>query len=60
MKSSSIKFAQLEALTLKELTKEVKETLAQCNILSHHKIFSQADLWNIQRQAKQRVQRRFI
>ena len=60
MKASSNKFAQLETLTLEGLTREVKETLATTNILSQHKIFSSADLWNIQRQAKQRVQRRFI
>ncbi len=60
MKASFNKFAQIEPITLEELTKEVKETLAPANILSQHKTFSSVDLWNIQRQAKQRVQRRFI
>lgn len=60
MKASSTKFAQLETSTLEELTKEVKETLAPASILKQHKTFCAADLWNIQRQAKQRVQRRFI
>jgi hypothetical protein len=60
MKASSTKFAQLETSTLEGLTMEVKETLATTSILGQHKIFSSADLWNIQRQAKQRVQRRFI
>jgi hypothetical protein len=60
MKSTSTKFALVEPSTLEVLTKEVKETLAPASILSQHKVFSAADLWNIQRQAKQRVQRRFI
>ena len=60
MKASSNKFAQIEPSTLERLTAEVKETLAPANTLSLHKNFSVADLWNIQRQVKYRVQRRFI
>lgn len=60
MKSTSTKFALVEPSTLEVLTKEVKETLAPASMLSQHKVFSAADLWNIQRQVKQRVQRRFI
>ncbi|MES2849547.1 MAG: hypothetical protein V4685_10865 [Bacteroidota bacterium] len=60
MKASSTKFAQLEPLTLAELTTVVKETLVPASALSQQKIFSAAELWNIQRQTKQRVQRRFI
>ena len=60
MKASSNKFAQIEPSTLERLTTEVKETLVPANILSQHKTFSAADLWNIQRQVKYRVQRRFI
>jgi hypothetical protein len=60
MKLSSNKFAALDPLTLEQLTKEVKETLAPANFLVQHKTFCAADLWNIQRQAKQRIQRRFI
>ncbi|GAB2831239.1 hypothetical protein [Ferruginibacter profundus] len=39
------------------LTKEVKETLA-FEHLKHHKIFTSADLWNIQRQKKSTTPRR--
>ena len=60
MKATSNKFAVLELTTLEELTKEVKETLAPAAMLHQHKVFSVADLWNIQRQAKQRTQRRFM
>lgn len=60
MKSTSTKFALVEPSTLEVLTKEVKETLAPASMLSQHKVFSATDLWNIQRQVKQRVQRRFI
>ena len=60
MKASSTKFAPIEPSTLKGLTEVVKETLAPASMLGQHKIFSAADLWNIQRQARQRVQRRFI
>lgn len=60
MKATTNKFALIEPSTLEELTKEVKETLAPAAMLSQHKTFSAADLWNIQRQVKCRVQRRFI
>ena len=60
MKASSNKFAPLEPLTLEKLTEQVQETLAPANMLSQHKTFCAADLWNIQRQVKSRVQRRFI
>ncbi len=60
MKASSTKFAPLQPSTLKELSEVVKETLAPAHLLVQHKTFSTADLWNIQRQARQRVQRRFI
>lgn len=60
MKASSNKFAQLEPVTLERLTTQVKETLVPANLLNEHKTFGAADLWNIQRQTKYRVQRRFI
>lgn len=60
MKTSSNKFALLEPSIIEELTREVKETLATTAMLNRHKIFSSTDLWNIQRQVKQRAQRRFL
>ena len=60
MKASSNKFAVIESSTLEILTKEVKETLAPADLLHQHKVFSAADLWNIQRQTRSRVQRRFL
>lgn len=60
MKATANKFALIEPSTMEALTMEVKETLAPASVLSQHKVFSAADLWNIQRQVKQRVQRRFI
>ncbi len=60
MKASTNKFAQIETSTLEVLTRVVKETLAPAAMLSQHKTFSAADLWNIQRQVRSRVQRRFI
>jgi hypothetical protein len=60
MKATSNKFALVQTSTLEELTTVVKETLAPASMLSQHKTFSAANLWNIQRQGKSRVQRRFI
>jgi hypothetical protein len=40
----------MDAAELVNLTTEVKETVA--NIATHHKNFSVADLWNIQRSRK--------
>lgn len=60
MKASKNKFATIEPVIMEELTREVKETLAPAHVLSQHKTFSAADLWNIQRQARTRVNRRFL
>lgn len=60
MKATTNKFAQIETSTLESLTRVVNETLAPAALLSQHKTFSAADLWNIHRQVKSRVQRRFI
>lgn len=60
MKTSSTKLQEIEITSLKNLTPLVKETLATNDMLIHHKTFSVADLWNIQRQGKYRVQRRFM
>lgn len=37
---------------LKNLTVEIKETVADSNFVSHNKSFGIADLWNIQRSRK--------
>ena len=42
------------------LTTEVKETLAPDFNLNEQKIFSSADLWNIQRNKKRNPGRRFL
>ena len=47
-----------EAVT--NLTKEVKETLVSGYKKSQNQILSTADLWNIHRQRKVRLVRRFI
>jgi hypothetical protein len=60
MKASSNIIAQPGLSILESLPNEVKETLFTDSIRGHHKIFSTADLWNIQRQTKYRAQRRFI
>ena len=53
-------FAQISSTTLEALTKEVKETIATDCLQNQHKNFSAAELWNIQRQRKTRVQRRYM
>lgn len=50
--------SQLRTEQLEILTTIVNETLATGLDLPKSKIFTAADLWNIQRQGKQRVQRR--
>ncbi|MBL0183368.1 MAG: hypothetical protein IPP96_14165 [Chitinophagaceae bacterium] len=46
--------------SITNLTSEVKEVLATGFKKSQDRILSIADLWNIQRQRKPRMQRRFI
>jgi hypothetical protein len=43
-----------------EILPEVKETLLSNKDQGRHKTFCTADLWNIQRQTKHRLTRRFI
>ncbi len=58
MKAQSIVlFTQLSKEALENLTTEVKETLAT-ELTGNNKSFKAVDLWNIQRQRKQFVQRR--
>ena len=59
MKTQSINLlTALSNQEVKDLTTTVKETLA-LNIDSHKKIFTAADLWNIQRRRKTIATRRF-
>lgn len=46
--------------SITNLTSEVKEVLATGFKKTQERILSTADLWNIQRQRKPRIQRRFI
>jgi hypothetical protein len=50
--------SQLRTEQLEILTTLVKETLAIEYSLPKSKTFTSADLWNIQRQGKSRIQRR--
>ena len=56
---NGILLAPLSEEKLKSLTTEVKETLAKDFIKTNARAFTTADLWNIQRQQKARVQRRY-
>jgi hypothetical protein len=59
MKLSSNNFLEtLNYQELKELTFEVKETLAVENKKEKRKIFTTADLWNLQRQRRAFYSRR--
>lgn len=53
-------FNQVSSQTLKNLTEEVKESIAYELPPIQRPSFTAADLWNIQRQARTRVQRRFL
>ncbi|MEO5893264.1 MAG: hypothetical protein ABIQ31_23640 [Ferruginibacter sp.] len=60
MKKQSVITAKIDKSLLSNLTPEVKETIAFHLIQPKRKVFSAAELWNIQRQGKARVQRRFL
>jgi len=51
-------FNRLSAAAIENLTREVKETLDLQP--AKQPVFTAADLWNIQRQARVRSSRRFI
>jgi hypothetical protein len=53
-------FAPVTKTEMSLLTAEVKETLAKDFNLNEQKIFSSADLWNIQRTKKRNPGRRFL
>ena len=59
-KSANSLFASLSNSSIAQLTNEVKETLAFDLPFQIRHEFAAADLWNLQRQAKSRTQRRFI
>jgi hypothetical protein len=52
-------FTQMGTVQLENLTTIVNETLAPGFFQPKTKVFTSADLWNIQRQGKNRIQRRF-
>lgn len=52
-------FVPLDKEVLQTLTAEVKETLAT-DFATPEKVFSAADLWNIQRNKKRNPGRRFL
>jgi len=53
-------FTPVTTTEISLLTTEVKETLAPDFNLNEQKIFSSADLWNIQRNKKRNPGRRFL
>ena len=57
-KLSTNLFTIISAKDVENLTTVVKETLA-ASFNQQNKVFTAADLWNIQRQGKRREQRRF-
>jgi hypothetical protein len=52
-------FSAISKVNLVNLAAEVKETLAFGFTEKNNKILSAADVWNIQRQKRNRIQRRF-
>jgi len=58
-KQSATLFATINKDTLADLTNEVKETIADGFNQPLKKIFTVAELWNIHRQRKEMVRRRF-
>ena len=59
-KQSNNLFTTISTEMVKNLTTVVEETLATGYNQSKTKIFTAADLWNIQRQGKSRTQRRSL
>ncbi|MEO6730192.1 MAG: hypothetical protein ABIN01_03160 [Ferruginibacter sp.] len=61
MKKQSISlFTSLSEADITNITTPVKETIALGFVAPRPKIFTAAELWNIQRLGKARVQRRFL
>jgi len=60
MKTQSANFFnEISKAHMVSLTSEVKETLAFDHFEKKDRIFSAVDVWNIQRQKRSRIQRRF-
>jgi hypothetical protein len=59
-KSSNSLINELSFSQIENLTRVTKETIAFDLLQSSQHIFTPADLWNIQRNAKPRTQRRFL
>jgi len=59
-KQSTTLFTSISKTGLLNLTQEVKETIAFDLVTPYRKIFTAAELWNIQRQGKARTQRRYL
>ena len=53
-------FKQISKPEIESLTQQVNETVAFGVTQNKPKIFSAAELWNIQRQRKSRIQRRYL
>ena len=58
-KQSKSLFTQLSIKQVETLTTVVEETIDYSYVVHNNKTFTAADLWNIQRQQKSRIQRRF-
>ena len=59
MKSTTL-FTKINQAFVANLTPEVKETIAFDLVNPKHKIFTAAELWNVQRQRKSRIQRKYL
>lgn len=58
-KQSYMLFASLTIEDMANLTKEVNETIAFGLVQPASKVFTNAELWNIQRNVKSKLQRRY-
>ncbi|MEO6230053.1 MAG: hypothetical protein ABJB11_08140 [Ferruginibacter sp.] len=58
-KQSTTLFTQISKEIVNNLTTIVSESLVKNYSTKHSKVFSAADLWNIQRQKRALVQRRY-
>jgi len=59
-KLSNQSFTSIVNVDLVNLTSTVKETISLNAADESHKNFTSAELWNIQRHSKSRIQRRYL
>ena len=59
-KHSNTLLTSLSVTEIVNLTSTVEETLAEGFTPPRQKVFTEAELWNIQRQRRSMVQRRFL